>query len=80
VLLVRPDRPLGSHLENVLDGRVSETMLLGTEALVWIEPADLPELHIQMRLPVRALERYRVEADSQVKLSLRPADIVLLYR
>lgn len=80
VLLVRPDRPLGSHLENVLDGRVTETMLLGTEALVWIEPADLPELLIQMRLPVRALERYRVEPDSRVRFSLRTVDIVLLDR
>jgi molybdate transport system ATP-binding protein len=80
VLLVRPDRPLGNHLENVLDGRVSDVMLLGTEALVWIEPAGLPELHIQMHLPVRALERYRVEPDSCVKFSLRAAEIVLLER
>lgn len=78
VLLVRPDRPFGSHLDNVLDGQVRDVMQLGTEALVWIEPAGLPELQVQMRLPVRALERYRVAADSQVKLSLRPADIVLL--
>ena len=80
VLLVRPDRPLGEHLDNVLDGRVRDVMLLGTEALVWIEPAGLARLQVQMRLPARALERYRVAADSQVKLSLRPADIVLLER
>ena len=78
VLLVRPDRPLGSHLENLLDGQVRETMRLGTEALVWIAPAGLPALQIQMRLPVRALERYRVAAGSPVRLSLRAADIVLL--
>jgi molybdate transport system ATP-binding protein len=80
VLLVRPDRPLGNHLDNVLDGQVRSVMLLGTEALVWIEPAGLPGMELQMRLPARALERYRVETDSQVKLSLRTADIVLLDR
>lgn len=80
VLLVRPDRPLGDHLDNVLDGRVRDTMQLGTEALLWIELAGLPELQVQMRLPVRALERYRVAAGSQVRISLRAADIVLLDR
>lgn len=80
VLLVRPDRPLGSHLDNVLDGRVRAVMQLGTEALVWIEPAGLPAQQLQMRLPVRALERYRVAADGQVRVSLRAADLVLLGR
>jgi len=78
VLLVRPDRPLGTHLENLLDGQVREVMQMGTEALVWIEPAGLPERQIQMRLPVRALERYCVEKDAAVRISLRAADIVLL--
>lgn len=78
VLLVRPDRPLGSHLDNLLDGRVREVMQLGTEALVWIEVAGLPGPPIQMRLPARALERYRVTAGSSVRLSLRTEDIVLL--
>lgn len=80
VLLVRPDKPLGAHLGNLLDGQVRDTMLLGTEALVWIEPAGLPGLLLQMRLPVRALERYRVAADASVRISLRAADIVLLDR
>lgn len=78
VLLVRPDRPLGSHLENLLDGRVCDVMQMGTEALVWIEPAGLPGTRVQMRLPLRALERYRVEADTVVRFSLRPSDIVPL--
>jgi len=78
VLLVRPDRPLGSHLENLLDGRVREVMQLGTEALVWIEPAGLSEARVQMRLPVRALERYRIEKNAEVRISLRAADIVPL--
>lgn len=80
VLLVRPDRPLGSHLENLLEGSVRETMRLGTDALVWIEPAGLPGVQLQMRLPARALDRYRVEVGSEVRLSLRPADIVVLGR
>lgn len=80
VLLVRPDRPLGSHLENLLAGAVRETMRLGTDALVWIEPTGLSGVQLQMRLPVRALDRYRVEVGSEVRLSLRPADILVLER
>lgn len=80
VLLVRPDRPLGNHLDNVLDGRVRDVMLLGTEALVWIEPAGLAGVQMQMRLPARALERYRVTPGSRIRLSLRAADIVVLER
>jgi len=53
-------------------------MQLGTEALVWIEPARLPDARVQMRLPVRALERYRVEKNAAVRISLRAADIVPL--
>ncbi len=41
VLLIRPDKPWGSHLENPIDGRVVETLLLGPEAAIWIEPAGL---------------------------------------
>lgn len=78
VLLVRPDRPLGSHMENVLEGTVTDLMLLGPEAVIWIAAEGLPDAPIQMRLPTRALERYRVATDSRVRFSLRPADIVVL--
>lgn len=78
VLLVRPDRPLGSHMENVLDGSVADLMPLGPEAVVWIAAEGLPNPPIQMRIPTRALERCRVAAGSRVRFSLRPADIVVL--
>lgn len=78
VLLVRPDRPLGNHMENVLDGSVTELMLLGPEAVVWIAAEGLSDPPIQMRIPTRALERYRVATGSRVRFSLRPADIVVL--
>ncbi|MDP1651723.1 MAG: ABC transporter ATP-binding protein [Rhodocyclaceae bacterium] len=78
VLLIRPDKPLGPHLENLLAATVEETMTLGTEALVWLRPAGLPDVRVQMRLPARALARYAVVPGGAVMICLRPADIVLL--
>lgn len=77
VLLVRPDKPWGSHLENPLDGRVVEVLVLGPETLVWIEPVGLPGERLQMRLPTRAFERYRLEPGRTVQFSLRAADLVI---
>lgn len=78
VLLVRPDKPWGSHLENPLDGRIVDRLQLGPEALLWIEPVGLPDTRLQMRLPARVLERYATEVGTTVQFSLRAADIVLL--
>lgn len=80
VLLIRPDKPLGSHLENRLEGRVAETLRLGPEAMVWIEPAGLPGERLQMRLPTRALDRFAVEAGSLVQFSLRADDLIVFAR
>ena len=67
-----------SPVENVLEGTVTDLMLLGPEAVIWIAAEGLPDAPIQMRLPTRVLERYRVATDSRVRFSLRPADIVVL--
>lgn len=78
VLLVRPDKPWGSHLENPLDGTVGDLLLLGSEAVVWIEPAGLAGARLQMRLPARALDRYRLRIGGAVQISLRAADLIVL--
>jgi molybdate transport system ATP-binding protein len=78
VLLVRPDKPWGSHLENPIDGRIVDTLLLGPEAVIWIEPVGLPGERMQMRLPARALKRYAMAAGDAVQFSLRAADLILL--
>lgn len=80
VLLVRLDKPWGSLLENPLAGTVVDSLVLGTEALLWIEPAGLPGERLQMRLPARALDRYTMTVGSKAQFSLRAADIVLLDR
>lgn len=78
VLLVRPDKPWGSHLENPIDGQIVDILQLGPEAVVWIEPAGLPSERLQMRLPARALKRYAMTAGDAVQFSLRVTDLVML--
>jgi len=78
VLLVRPDKPWDGHLENPLSATVAEVMELGAEALVWLAPDGLPDIRLQMRLPGRALVRYRLVAGGRVEVCLRGADIVPL--
>ncbi len=78
VLLVRKDKPWGSHLENPLPAMVEEVIELGTEAIVWLRPEGLPETRLQMRLPVRAVHRYTVAPGEDVTISLRTADIIPL--
>lgn len=78
ILLVRPDKPWDGHLENPLPATVTEIMELGAEALVWLVPDGLPDARLQMRLPGRALARYRLAAGARVEVCLRGADIVVL--
>ena len=77
VLLVRPDKPWGGHLENPLDGSVTDVLVLGPEAVIWIEPVGLPGEVLQMRLPTRALGRYKIVAGSPVQFSVRAADLIV---
>jgi molybdate transport system ATP-binding protein len=77
VLLVRKDKPWGSHLENPIPAIVEEVIELGAEAVVWLRPQGLAE-RLQMRLPVRAVHRYAVAVGEEVTISLRTADIIPL--
>jgi molybdate transport system ATP-binding protein len=77
VLLVRKDKPWGSHLENPVPAVVEEVVELGTEAVVWLRPQGLSE-RLQMRLPARAVHRYAVAVGEDVTISLRTADIIPL--
>ncbi len=78
VLLIRPDKPWGSHLENPLDGRIVDKLLLGPDAVVWIEPVGLPGERLQMRLPSRALKRHALAPGDAVQFSLRAVDLIVL--
>ena len=78
VLLVRSDKPWGSHLENPVPAVVLEVVELGGEALVWLRPEGMPGTRLQMRLPARAVSRYAVAAGKAFTLSLRAADVIPL--
>jgi molybdate transport system ATP-binding protein len=78
VLLVRPDKPWDSHLENPVAARVTERIDLGGDALVWLAPAGLEAVRLQMRLPARALHRFSIAPGQDVTVCLRAADIVAL--
>jgi len=78
VLLVRPDKPWGSHLENPLQVVIEEVIEMGAEAIVRLQAQGLPEARLQMRLPVRAVHRYGVAVGREVTVSLRAGDIVPL--
>lgn len=76
VLLVRPDKPWDSHLENPVAARVTERIDLGTDTLVWLKPTGIGGARLQMRLPARAVQRYAVELGQEVTVCLRGADII----
>jgi molybdate transport system ATP-binding protein len=78
LLLVKTDRPWGSHLENPLPTVVREMVALGGEVLLWLQLQGMPEVQLQMRLPERAVRRYPVIPGSEVTVCLRAGDIVLL--
>jgi molybdate transport system ATP-binding protein len=78
VLLVRKDKPWGSHLENPVPAVVEEVTELGTEAVVWLRPQGLSDSRLQMRLPSRAVQRYAIIPGEEVTISLRTADIIPL--
>lgn len=78
ILLVKTDKPWGSHLENPLPTIVREVVALGNEVLVWLEIKGFPEIKLQMRLPERAIRRYPVTPGSEVTVCLRASDIILL--
>lgn len=78
VLLVRPDKPWASHLENPVAAHVLERVDLGSDTVVWLAPAGLWDVRLQMRLPARALRRFAVEPGQEVTVCLRAADIVPL--
>ena len=78
VLLVRPDKPWDGSLENPIEALVVESMALGAECIVWLEPEGLPGTRLQMRLPARAVARYAVDAGKTVRVCLRAADVVPL--
>lgn len=76
VLLVRPDKPWSGHLENPVAATVAELIPLGAEALVWLVPEGLPDVRLQMRLPLRALTRYPLIPGQVVTVCLRGADLL----
>lgn len=78
VLLARPDKPWASHLENPVPARVLEVIELGGEAVVLVAPEGVGDTPLQLRLPARAVYRYRVEPGHSITLCLRSGDIVPL--
>lgn len=77
VLMIRPDKPWGEHLENPVPTRVADLVELGSDVLVWLAPDELAHERLQMRLPLRALNRYPLETGQAVTVCLRHGDILL---
>lgn len=78
VLLARQDKPWGDHLENPVPAVVEEVIELGADVVVWLRPGGLPDIRLQIRLPIRAVRRYAVARGAEVTVCLRAADIILL--
>jgi molybdate transport system ATP-binding protein len=78
VLLVRDDKPWGSHLENPIPVIVEEVIGLGAEALVWLLPQGLSQTRLQMRLSEHAVRRYAVAAAKKFTVCLRADDVIPL--
>ena len=77
VLMIRPDKPWGDHLENPIPTRVADLVELGSDVLVWLEPEKLPHERLQMRLPLRVLHRHPLETRQAVTICLRRGDVLL---
>ncbi len=78
VLLARPDKPWTSHLENPVPALVREVIELGGEAVVLVTPEGVSGTTVQLRLPTRAVRRYRIEPGHAITICLRSTDIVPL--
>jgi len=78
ILLVKTDKPWGSHLENPLPTVVVEVVALGGEVLVWLKLKEGGDVQLVMRLPDRAMRRYPIAPGSEVTVCLRSSDIILL--
>jgi molybdate transport system ATP-binding protein len=78
VLMVKPDKPWGDHLDNPVPSLVDEIITLGSEALVWLVPEGLSRTRLQMRLPERALRRYPLVPGSKVLICIRAVHVIPL--
>lgn len=76
VLLASPDEPRG--LENAIPVRVVGLSELGTEALVWLAPEGMPDTRLQMRLPLRVLQRRPLAPGQGLMVTLASSDVMLL--
>jgi len=77
VLVVRPDKPWGTHLENPIPAVVVELVELGSDVVVWLNPKQVPHERLQMRLPTRALHRHPIAQGQELTVCIRRADILL---
>lgn len=77
VLMVRPDKPWSARLENPVPVRVAEKLELGADVLVWLEPDGLAPTRLQMRLPLRALQRHPVQVGDALTVCLPGSDLML---
>jgi len=78
ILMVKEDKPWGSHLENPIPVTITEVIALGGEIILWLRPEGLPKINLQMRLPERALRRYPVTPGTRVTVCLRPTEVIPL--
>jgi molybdate transport system ATP-binding protein len=80
VLMVRPDKPWNPHLENPIITQVMEVIRLGSDALIWLVPTEIPNTSLQMRLPIRALRRYCITPGQQLTVCLRSVDLIIIEK
>jgi molybdate transport system ATP-binding protein len=78
VQLVRPGKAWDDCAGMPFPAQVREVVELGVEAVVWLHPRGLPDTPVEMRLPARAIRYHGVTPGAEVRVYLRPEDIVPL--
>jgi hypothetical protein len=75
---VRPGKTWDDRAGAPFPAQIREVVELGVEAVVWLHPRGLPEAPMEMRLPARAIRYHGVTPGAEVRVYLRPGDIVPL--
>ncbi|MCS6879457.1 MAG: ABC transporter ATP-binding protein [Geminicoccaceae bacterium] len=78
VILHRRDRPSRGEHENPVPGRITQMLVLGQTARLWLAPDHAPELPIRFSVPLHVARRNGVGPDVPATVSLLAEGIHLM--